>query len=127
MRDSLIDKANRVVDKYIVHESAVMEDIASGRKTFDATKVETANDFRTILENYPDLKANSSIMKLLEQLETSETRLLKFRMDYSSSVAKYNAKIHNFPFALFRRLFRFEDMEIKDDEEEVVSDTELGI
>lgn len=126
MRSSLIGKANKVVDKYIVHESNVMSNIAKSR-TFSIDKVETASDFRTIIEDYPDLKANGSITKLLEQLENAEMKLLKYRTDYSTAVFQYNTKIHTFPFSLVRGMFKLDDILIEDDEEEVVSDEELGI
>lgn len=136
MRNSLLNKANRVADKYIIHESDVMNNIADSRKNTSnismekATlkmNVETASDFKSIIENYPDLKANAAIMKLLDQLEVSEVRLLKNRTDYSTYVSKYNARIHTFPFSLIRRLLKLEDIPIIDDEIEIVSDEELGI
>ena len=49
-------------------------------------------------------------------------------MIYSSLVAKYNAKIHTFPFSLFRKLSKLFDIEIEDDvDDAIVSDEELGI
>lgn len=128
MRDSLVNKANRVVDKYIIHENDVMNNFASARSTnAKLIKVKNASDFKTIVESYPDLKANTAIMRLLEQLEISERTLLKNRTDYTESVSNYNMQIHSFPFSILRRLFKLEDIQIEKEEDDIISDEELGI
>ena len=128
MRDSLINKANRVIDKYIVHESDVMNNFAGARSTnTKLIKVKNASDFKTVVESYPDLKANTAIMKLLEQLEISEGTLLKKRTDYTESVSNYNMQIHSFPFSILRRAFKLEDIQIEKEADDIISDEELGI
>ena len=128
MRDSLVNKANRVVDKYIIHENDVMNNFASARSTnTKLIKVKNASDFKTIVESYPDLKANTAIMRLLEQLEISERTLLKNRTDYTELVSNYNMQIHSFPFSILRRLFNLEDIQIEKEEDNIISDEELGI
>ena len=128
MQSNLLDKANRVSDKYLSHESDIMTNVANARKTEPINRVRNATEFKTVIENYPDLKANNAIMRLLEQLEVTEGRLLKTKTDYTESVAYYNTKIHSFPFSIFRGLFRMEDIQIElEDVEEIVSDEELGI
>ena len=128
MKNSLIEKANKVVDKYANREADMMEHIADSRKVkYNVHKVNSATEFRNVIENYPDLKSNNAVMKLLEQLEKSEVTLLNYRTAYSAHVAEYNEKIHIFPFSIIRGICKLEDVEIENDEEELVSDEELGI
>jgi len=127
MRNSLLEKANKVEDKYLSHESSIMVQVANSRTNIK--RVKNFMDFKTIVEAYPDLKSNTGIIKLLEQLENIEERLLKIRLEYTEKTAKYNEIIHTFPIVIFRKLLKLEEYEIKDDdyEEELVTDEELGI
>ena len=128
MRNSLIEKANKVVDKYTAHEADVMEHVADSRKVrYNVHKVNSAVEFRNVIENYPDLKSNNAVMRLLDQLENTEVTLLNFRTAYSNQVAEYNEKIHVFPFSIIRGIFKLEDIEIENDEDTMVTDEELGI
>jgi LemA protein len=128
MRDSLVSKANRVIDKYIVHESDIMNNFADARSTnTKLIKVKNASDFKSVVESYPELKSNTAIMKLIEQLEISERTLLRNRTDYTEMVSNYNMQIHSFPFSLLRRLFKLEDIQIEKEEDDIISDEELGI
>lgn len=129
MRNSLIEKANKVTDKYLNHESNIMNNFAEARKNeVSIHKVKNAADFKTVVEKYPDLKANEPTMKLLEQLEMSEKNLLQNRINYTESIANYNIQIHSFPFSIIRGIFKMDDMIIENEEEnEIISDEELGI
>ena len=128
MRDSLVSKANRVIDKYIVLESDIMNNFANARSTnTKMIKVKNASDFKAVVESYPELKSNTAIMKLIEQLEISERTLLRNRTDYTEMVSNYNMQIHSFPFSLLRRLFKLEDIQIEKEEDDIISDEELGI
>ena len=129
MRNSLIEKANKVTDKYLNHESNIMNNFAEARKNeVSIHKVKNAADFKTVVEKYPDLKANEPTKKLLEQLEMSEKNLLQNRINYTESIANYNIQIHSFPFSIIRGIFKMDDMIIENEEEnEIISDEELGI
>ena len=100
---ALIDKAERVADKYRKSEA--------------------------VMEAYPELKSNEHTQKLLNQIEQTENAKLKARMTYSEAAAKYNAKIHSFPIVILRRAMKWEDEVITAGipKEDIVSDEELGI
>lgn len=126
---SLIDKAERVADKYRNSESEVYEKFADARKDGQQGRIRTSKDFKAVIEAYPELQSNLHTQKLLNQIETTENAKLNFRMTYSDSVARYNSKIHSFPIVMFRKLFKFEDVEMQSSvlNDDIVSDEDLGI
>ena len=123
----LLEKANKVADKYITHAKDVQVGVAEKRAK-KPKFIRNAQQFQVELENYPDLKANQSIMTLLEQIKETENAYAQAKINYNSYVEYYNTLIHSFPNSIFRKLFKFNDIEFYNDEEEKeISDEELGI
>lgn len=124
---TLIDKAERVADKYRSDETDVYKEFAHSRK--EPKRVRNSKDFKAVMEAYPELQANIHTQKLLSQIEMTEKTKLDAKMNYSSAVAQYNSKIHTFPVAILRKICKWEDiqMEINSLNEDLVSDEELGI
>lgn len=124
---TLIDKAERVADKYRSDETDVYKEFAHSRK--EPKRVRNSKDFKAVMEAYPELQANIHTQKLLSQIEMTEKTKLDAKMNYSSAVAQYNSKIHTFPVAILRRICKWEDIVIEAgiSKEELVSDEELGI
>ena len=79
-----------------------------------------------IIENYPELKANESIMKLLSQIEQNENQTANSKMIYNENVTNYNTLINNFPVAVFKNIFNLKNIKYFE-EEDIISDEELGI
>lgn len=128
---SLLEKAEKVTDKFVSVESDLYKDFAEARKTAASTPVRSArikngNDFRGVVESYPEMKSNDAIQKLLSQIEITEQTIYRERKIYSDSVAKFNTKIHTFPIVLIRRLCKWNDIKTQIIEE-IVTDEELGI
>ncbi len=125
--DALIEKAERVADKYRTDETAVYKDFADSRK--GGNKIRTAKDFKAVMEAYPELQSNVHTQKLLSQIETTENAKLNAKLNYSNAVAQYNAKIHSFPVVMFRKICKWEDYDTDFalQKEELVSDEDLGI
>lgn len=123
----LIDKAERVADKYRANETELYKEFADARKS--NKKIRTSKDFKIIMEEYPELKANVHTQKLLSQIETTENAKLHAKLEYTNAVAQYNAKIHSFPVVLLRRICKWDDIKIEAglQKDELVSDEELGI
>ncbi len=124
---SLIDKAERVADKYRGTEAQVYEQFADARK--GGQRIRSGKDFKAVMEAYPELKANEHTKRLLDQIQTTEQARLTARTNYSTAVAKYNAKIHSFPVVMLRRACKWEDVAIEAaiPKEQLVTDEELGI
>lgn len=128
-RDSLLEKASRVADKYAGEEKELYSEFAEARKSKMPIRVKTSGEFRAVVESYPELKANEHVHRLLSQIESSENILYNTKSAYAESAAEFNTKIHTFPIAIFRRLFKWEDISAEKtlfavDE---VTDEQLGI
>ena len=61
--------------------------------------------FRVTMENYPDLKANSSMMQLSEELTSTENKVTRSRQFYNDVVTDYNIYRQSFPPVLFAATF----------------------
>lgn len=60
-----------------------------------------------VVENYPDLKANDSMMRVMEELSSTENRVAFARQAYNDVVMTYNTKIESFPDGIIATQFRF--------------------
>ncbi|MDE5994475.1 MAG: LemA family protein [Oscillospiraceae bacterium] len=128
-RDSLLEKASRVADKYAGEEKELFSEFAEARKGKMPVRVRTSGEFRAVVESYPELKANEHVHKLLSQIESSENILYNTKSSYAESAAEFNTKIHTFPIAIFRRLFKWKDISTEAllSAEEEITDEQLGI
>lgn len=124
---TLIDKAERVADKYRSDETDVYKEFAHSRKA--PKRVRNSKDFKSVIEAYPELQANIHTQKLLNQIEMTEKAKLDAKLNYTNAVAQYNGKIHSFPVVILRRICKWEDiqMEVSPLSEDLVSDDDLGI
>jgi LemA protein len=64
--------------------------------------------FMSIVENYPDLKANQNFTELQAQLEGTENRITVERMKFNEAVQEYNTYIRKFPNNMTAGMFGFE-------------------
>lgn len=128
-RDSLLSKASRVADKYAGEEKELYSEFADARKVRMPVKVRTSGEFRSVVESYPELKANEHVHKLLSQIESSENILYNAKSAYAQSAAEFNTKIHTFPNTIFRKLFKWNDISTEAvlSAEEEITDEQLGI
>ena len=130
--NGLLDKANRVVEKYMAHESDVQLGVSQIRSAAmevpkKSKKVKSADQFRTMIENYPDLKANEAVNRLLVQIEQCENTLESAKRQYNDSVLEYNTLINNFPTVLLKKICRWKEMEYYSEPEEEITDEMLGL
>ena len=61
-----------------------------------------------LVENYPDIKSNQNVLKLQEELTSTENRIGFARQFYNDLVARFNIKQSVFPSVIIARLFGFE-------------------
>ena len=64
-----------------------------------------------LMENYPDLKANQNVLRLQEELTTTENQIAFARQYYNDLVMRYNMKQEVFPSNLIAGFFRFQPSE----------------
>lgn len=131
--ERLLEKANKVVDKYMNYEQNVLIEVTkerTGNKS-SVKKVLNSTQFQNEIENYPELQANQNVMKLLDQIRECEVTIANFKIGYNEEVASYNTIIHSFPVILFRKIAGFQDVEFYQGSEtgdtDEITDEMLGI
>src|SRR5258705_10455153 len=82
----------------------------------DPAKVKAFNDaqgrltqaiipLQRLQEAYPELKSNTNVLALQDQLEGTENRINASRRDYNEAVRSYNTRIRTFPDAIGAKIF----------------------
>ncbi len=119
-RCDLIPNLVNTVKGFTDHESSVLASISDSRaKLAGASSVsekaeanqELSNSLSRLLvvvENYPDLKADSQFTALMDNLEGTENRLAVARKDYNAAVESYNKAVKSFPSVIFASMFGFQ-------------------
>jgi LemA protein len=130
-RYDLIPNLIETVKGYAAHEKELFQYIADARtKYFQATtvkdKIDASNGLERVLsrllllrEQYPDLKANQSFLKLQDSLEGTENRIAVARKRYNDSVQMLNTYIRTFFgrfFAAFAGVSAAEYFEVPQEE-----------
>ena len=119
-RADLIPNLVSTVKGYAAHEREVIEGIAdararmAGARTLEE-KMSASNALDSalgrllvVVERYPNLKADRSFARLMDELAGTENRLSVERKRYNDLVQAYNVKIRRFPERAAAGLFRFE-------------------
>jgi LemA protein len=101
-RFDLIPNLVETTKGYAKHEKEIFENIANARTSYFQAKsvpekVEAARGFEGALsrllmlqENYPNLKANESYLKMMDSLEGTENRIAVERKRYNDAVKQVN-------------------------------------
>lgn len=122
-RADLIPNLINSVKGYMDHEKAVIDSITESREKLAsagslAEKMEASDaltealsNFNVIVENYPDLKANTNFIQLQDELAGSENRIATARRDYNAAVSAYNQTIKRIPGNFIASMFGFEPAE----------------
>ena len=125
----LLDKANKVTEKYMTFESKVISDIASAIKPEKSSsrKIKNSSAFEQRINEFPELKSNQSIMELLKQLRESENVVANFKLEHNDFVTRYNYNINSLPISVFKGIFKMKEFSFYSDDNDLISDEELGI
>lgn len=129
-RFDLIPNLIASVRGYMEQEREIFTEIADARTRYgnaatgSTDKVEAANGLESalsrllvIMENYPELKSDETVMSLMTQLEGTENRISVERRRYNDVVNEFNKTIRVFPnnvindwFLHFEEKNRFESV-----------------
>lgn len=122
-RNDLIPNLIETVKGYAKYEEGTLEKIAELRAQVakaptpqeamaasDALGRQVSGIF-AVAENYPDLKANASFVKLQDELTNTENKISYSRQLYNSTTASYNTKLQTVPTNIIAGMFGFKPSE----------------
>ncbi len=119
-RYDLIPNLVETAKGYMKHERETLEAVIKARQQcIDASNVTDqakAENFLTstlrslfaVTENYPDLKADTSMLQLQEEITSTENRIGFARQHYNDATMRFNNKIQQFPGSIVAGMYSFE-------------------
>lgn len=122
-RADLIPNLISTVKGYVTHEEKVIANITTARENLlkaddmddkseaNAELTHAIDALMVIVENYPDLKANTNFINLQDELAGTENRIAVARKDYNEAAKAYNTAIKKFPGKILAELFDFDDVD----------------
>lgn len=112
-RFDLLNKSISIIKANTKVETEVLEMIVKLRsrklKNFDLDRqlYDAINEFHTYEENYPELKASESFMKISINLNETEAEITASRQYYNDTITGYNKMIKMFPSNIIAKIQKY--------------------
>ncbi|TAJ75190.1 LemA family protein [bacterium] len=122
-RHDLIPNLVESVKGYMKYEQDTLQKVIEARsKAVTATSVKESAEAENVLtqslgkifalmENYPELKANENVLRLQEELTTTENQIAFARQYYNDLVMQFNTRQEVFPSNIIAQFFNFKPSE----------------
>ena len=123
-RFNLIPKLLETVKGYAAHEKEVLQNVTDARvgveKADKTVGKRSAAEIKltgamvslyAVAENYPDLKANETFQKLMDELSETEDKIAAARRFFNSATQQLNTAVEQFPANLIASKFGFKKEE----------------
>jgi LemA protein len=120
-RHDLIPNLVEVVKDYMSYEQETLQKVIQARtQAVSARNPEEAiaaegvlggalGKLFALMENYPDLKANENVARLMEELSATENKISFSRQFYNDSVMALNNGVQSFPSNIVAGMFGFRE------------------
>jgi LemA protein len=120
-RHDLIPNLVEVVKDYMSYEQETLQKVIQARtQAVSARSPEEAiaaegvlggalGKLFALMENYPDLKANENVARLMEELSATENKISFSRQFYNDSVMALNNGVQSFPSNIVAGMFGFRE------------------
>jgi LemA protein len=89
-------------------DAAAMKDLSSAESALSGVMTRLF----ALSEAYPDLKANTTMMTLMEELSSTENKVSFARQAYNDAVMAYNTRREVFPSNIIAGMFNFAEAEL---------------
>lgn len=117
-RYDLLTKLVEIAKGYATHEKDTLENVIKERGNFsnlsnnekidESLRIDKAmTNIKVVVEDYPELKANSNFQTLANAVSEVEEDLLKSRKYYNGVARTLNSKILSFPHSIIAKVFGF--------------------